>query len=79
MSKKVPIPLAIAGTAVVHVLAHAHWVLQGEYAMVAIGLAMFLWLGYITATTRSIWGAYVAHASWNIFGFLPLIASGYNR
>jgi membrane protease YdiL (CAAX protease family) len=44
--------------------------------MVVVTLLVFVWYGFITVRTRSLWGAVIAHASVNIFGFLPSAGSG---
>lgn len=79
LSRKVPATVAIVAAAALHVLAHPHWYWSGEYFMIVLSSALFLWYGSLVVRTRSLWGAYVAHATSNIFGFLPLVAHGYNR
>ena len=71
LHRKISPGIAIALTAIVHVVAHPHWAWSGQYYMLVISLAVFLWYGSIVVRTHSLWGAYVAHASFNILGFLP--------
>lgn len=71
LSRKVSPGIAIVIAAAVHVLAHPHWFWGGQYYMLVLSLLVFLWYGSLVVRTRSLWGAYIAHASFNIFGFLP--------
>jgi len=76
LEKRVSPGYAVWLVAVIHLLAHIHLFLQGNYVMAAVTLAVFVWYGYTTIRTRSLWGALIAHAAVNIFGFLPSAGSG---
>ncbi len=79
VSRKTPPVIAIWLVAILHVLAHPHYIWQGSYLNLATALLLFAWFGWLTLRTRSLWGAYVAHAASNIFLFLPVIGSGFVR
>jgi membrane protease YdiL (CAAX protease family) len=76
LEKRVSSGYAVWLVAGIHLLAHIHLFLQHNYTMVVITLLVFVWYGFITVRTRSLWGAVIAHASVNIFGFLPSAGSG---
>ena len=42
-------------------------------------MVLFAYVGFLTLRTGSLYGAYVGHAGWNIFGFLPSAAFGFVR
>jgi membrane protease YdiL (CAAX protease family) len=67
---------AVLTAAMIHVLAHLHWWRERNLMMLALSFFLFLWYGSLTVRTRSLWGAIVAHASVNIFGFLPTTGRG---
>ena len=76
LEKRVTPVLAIWLVATVHLLAHMHLFWQHNWIMAVGALLLFVWFGSLTVRTRSLWGAFVAHASANIFLFLPTIGSG---
>jgi len=76
LEKRVSAGYAVWLVAGIHLLAHIHLFLQHNYTMVVVTLLVFVWYGFITVRTRSLWGAVIAHASVNIFGFLPSAGSG---
>lgn len=76
LGRKMSPALAVWLTAIVHLFAHVHLFWQGNFLMAGITLLVFVWYGWLTLRTRSLWGAFVAHASVNIFGFLPTAGSG---
>lgn len=63
----------------IHTFAHAHYFFQGNITSIVLTFAIFLWLGNIVLKTRSLLGAWVGHASYNIILFTFLIGFGYNR
>ena len=69
---KMRLSLAIWLVAAIHALAHPHYLLQGNYVFFFAILLVFAWLGWVTIRYKSLWGAYIAHAVWNIALFLPL-------
>ena len=68
--------LAIWLVAVMHLVAHMHLFWQHNWILAGTTLLLFVWFGSLTVRTRNLWGAFVAHASANIFMFLPTIGSG---
>jgi membrane protease YdiL (CAAX protease family) len=76
LGKNVSPGKAIVITVLIHVLAHPHRAWNGQYYMLVLSLIVFLWYGSLVVRTRSLWGAYVTHASFNIFGFLPTVSHG---
>ena len=77
--RKLPSLLAVILVAVLHMLAHPHYLWEGKYVNALSVFLMGSWLGSLTLRTRSLWGAYVAHALFNISYFLPLIGAGLAR
>ncbi len=65
--------------AAVHTFAHAHYFFQGNITNILLTFVVFLWLGYIVLKTKSLLGAWIGHASYNIALFTFLIGSGYIR
>lgn len=59
-------------------LAHAHRFWQLDIRSIAFTIAVNVWWTWIVYRTRSLWGAWVAHATWNIFVLLPILGSGIN-
>jgi membrane protease YdiL (CAAX protease family) len=76
LGRKISPTLAVWLTAIMHLFAHVHLFWQGNFLMVCITLLVFVWYGWLTLRTRSLWGAFVAHTSVNIFSFLPTTGSG---
>lgn len=77
ISRKPSPALAVGIVSIAHLLAHPHYFWQGNWLTVATLLPLLLlWFGWLTLRTRSLWGAYVAHASFNIFAFLPMLGAG---
>jgi membrane protease YdiL (CAAX protease family) len=76
LEKRITPVYAIWLAAVVHLIAHIHLFLQGNYLMAVVTLLVFVWYGSITVKTKSLWGAMIAHSSVDIFGFLPSAGSG---
>ncbi len=70
--------IVILVVAVLATLAHAHRFLQFDIRSIAFTLAVNVWWTWIVYRTRSLWGAWVAHATWNIFVLLPVLGSGIN-
>jgi len=65
--------------AAVHTFAHAHYFFQGNITIILLTFGVFLWLGFIVLKTKSLLGAWIGHASYNIALFTFLIGSGYIR
>jgi membrane protease YdiL (CAAX protease family) len=76
LEKRISPGYAVWLVAGIHLLAHIHLFWQHNYLMAAVTLGVFVWYGFITVRTRSLWGALIAHAGVNIFGFLPSAGSG---
>lgn len=69
---------AIGLQAVIHTLAHSHRIGQGDLLSLAVTLLVTLWFGSLALRTRSLWGAWAAHLSWNIGILLPELGAGLN-
>ena len=69
--------LAVFLVAILHMLAHPHYLWEGNYISALSVLLAGLWWGSMTLRTRSLWGAYFAHALFNITYFL--LAGAVNR
>lgn len=65
--------------ATIHTFAHAHYFFEGNTANILLTFVVFLWLGFIVLKTKSLLGAWIGHASYNIALFTFLIGSGYIR
>lgn len=59
-------------------LAHAHRFWQGDIRSIAFTIAANAWWTWLVYRTRSIWGAWIAHSTWNIFVLLPVLGSATN-
>jgi hypothetical protein len=70
LRRGMPAARAIWVIAAVHTLAHWHWFKNGSTGMLLASLLLFVWFGRIVLRTRSMYGAYVAHAAANITFFL---------
>lgn len=64
--------------AIIHTLAHIHRLWQGDFLSLAMTLLVTAWFGWLTYRTRSVWGAWVAHLSWNLGILLPELGTGLN-
>lgn len=67
---------AVGAQALIHTLAHGGRVLGGYYISLLVTLVMTLWFGSITLRSRSLWGAWIAHLSWNMAIVLPQAGAG---
>ena len=65
--------LAIWLVAIIHTLAHPHYLWQGNYVSFVGIFFLTAWFGWLTIRTHSLWGAYIAHALWNISFFIPTV------
>ena len=65
--------------AAIHTFAHTHYFFQGNFASILLTFVVFLWLGFIVLRTKSLLGAWIGHALYNIALFTFLIGSGYIR
>ena len=69
-------PTAVWLQAIVHTLAHTHRLWQGYYLSLVGTLLITMWLGSLALRTRSLWGPWVAHLSWNVAILLPELGTG---
>ncbi|MFQ6094174.1 MAG: lysostaphin resistance A-like protein [bacterium] len=76
--KKISPTLVILIVALVASLAHSHRLLDFDIRSILITFAVNAWWSWIVCRTRCIWGAWVAHATWNIFVLLPVLGTVYN-
>ncbi|OGO63299.1 MAG: hypothetical protein A2Z45_03365 [Chloroflexi bacterium RBG_19FT_COMBO_55_16] len=79
ISRKLAPTLAVWLAAALHTFAHPHYLWDGNYLSFVSLFILLAWFGGLTLRTRSLWGAYLAHALWNISFFLPLLGAGMER
>ncbi|MFQ6104013.1 MAG: CPBP family intramembrane glutamic endopeptidase [Candidatus Glassbacteria bacterium] len=78
MRKKISPTLIILIVALVASLAHSHRFLEFDIRSIVITIAVNAYWTWIVYRTRCIWGAWVAHATWNIFVLLPILGTSNN-
>lgn len=59
-------------------LAHAHRFWQFDIRSIVFTISVNVWWTWIVYRTRSLWGAWIAHATWNISVLLPVLGSKVN-
>lgn len=77
--RKSPSMAVVVLVSALHTLAHPHYLWSGNSVSALWVFLVGLWWGGLTLRTRSLWGAYIAHALFNIFYFLPLLGAGITR
>ncbi len=75
IQRKMAPVLAVWIVAIIHLLAHIHYFWQGNWMTIVTVFLSLLWFGWLTVRTKSLWGAYVAHALFNISAFFPVIGA----
>lgn len=78
LARRVRPALALVIVAALATLAHVHRLWAGDVRAVAFTAGLAAWWTWIALRTRSLWGAWVAHALWNVFVLLPELGLGRN-
>ena len=63
--------LVIMIVTLIAALVHWHRFLQGDVRSIIITIAVNAWWTWLVYRTKSLWGGWIAHATWNIFVLLP--------
>ena len=75
---RIHVRAAFTFTVLMALVAHAHRLWHPDLRALAFTLALNAWWTWLVLRTRSLFGAWVAHASWNIFVVLPELGRGGN-